>query len=157
MRFKLPAFWKNEEVLKRVGYDFYLDSVTRLGTRPLRALLAPVRTDRLVKFQAADLETYSPVALFTDVREAVFEELGERKPEVTAYRRALQSFMVNTLIDGLEAPTSGDERVSDDYRSLCRATLTILQKDLARVGNRNSETLTGIHFPEPGWQNCGSI
>ena len=144
--FKLPAFWKNEEVLKRVGYDFYIDSVTRLGTRPIGQLLSPARVDRIVKFEAAGLETYSPVALFNDVREAVFEELGERRPNVDAYRRALQSFMVNTLIDGINAPTSGDDRVSDEYRSLARATLTRLQDDLERVGERNSETLTGIHF-----------
>lgn len=144
--FKLPAFWKNEEALKRVGYDFYLDSVMRIGTRPLGRLLAPARVDRLVKFQEAGLETYSPVALFNDVREAIFEELGDRRPDVSAYRRALQSFMVNTLIDGIEAPTSGDKRVSDDYRSLARATLGKLQGDLERVGGRNEETLTGIHF-----------
>lgn len=144
--FKLPAFWKNEDVLKRVGYDFYLDTVMRLGTQPLTRLLAPARVDRIVKFQVAGLETYSPVALFNDVKSAVFEELGDRRPDVDAYRRTLQSTMVNLLITGLEAPTTGDEAVSDDYRALARATLGSLQGDLERVGGRNSGSLTGIHF-----------
>lgn len=144
--FKLPAFWKNEEVLKRVGYDFYINSVTGLGTTPLNALLSPARVDRIVKFQAAGLETYSPVALFNDVKEAIFEELGNRRPNVDAYRRNLQSMMVNLLVTALEAPTSGDKAVSDDYRALARATLAGLQADLERIGNRNSDSLTGIHF-----------
>lgn len=144
--FKLPAFWRNEEVLKRVGYDFYIDTVMRLGTRPLNRLLSSARVDRMIKFQAAGLETYSPVALFNDVKSAIFEELGERRPNVDAYRRNLQSTMVNLLITGVEAPNSGDDAVSDDYRSLSRATLAGLQSDLERVGNRNSGTLTGIHF-----------
>ncbi len=144
--FKLPAFWKNEEVLKRVGYDFYMDTVTRLGTRPLNRLLSSARVDRIIKFQAAGLETYSPVALFNDVKDAVFEELKQRRPEVDAYRRNLQSTMVNLLIAGVEAPTSGDDAVSDDYRSLSRATLSGLQDDLERIGNRNGGTLTGVHF-----------
>ena len=144
--FKLPEFWKNEEVLKRVGYDFYLNTVTRFGTRAVTRLLSAERIDRIVKFQAGGLETYDPVALFNDVQAAVFEELSQRRPNVDAYRRNLQSTMVNLLITGLEAPTSGDKRVSDDYRSLCRATLSGLQNDLERVGDRNSGSLTGIHF-----------
>jgi hypothetical protein len=144
--FKLPAFWKNEEVLKRVGYDFYLDSVARFGTRPLNALLSADRIDRMIKFQTAGLETFSPVALFNEVKSAIFEELGDRRPDVSAYRRHLQAAMVNLLIDGVEAPSDGDDAVSEDFRSLCRSTLADLQEDLERVGSRNSGTLTGIHF-----------
>ncbi|WP_262693704.1 zinc-dependent metalloprotease [Kordiimonas aquimaris] len=144
--FKLPAFWKNEDVLKRVGYDFYIDSVARFGTRPLNTFLSADKIDRIIKFQAAGLETYDPVELFTDVRSAIFEELGERRPNVSAYRRNLQAAMVNLLIAGVTAPSEGDDAVSDDYRSLCRSTLAGLQSDLERVGDRNSGTLTGIHF-----------
>lgn len=144
--FKLPAFWKNEDVLKRVGYDFYLDSVASFGTRPLNSLLSADHIDRMIKFQTAGLETYDPVALFADVKSAIFEELGDRRPDVSAYRRHLQAAMVNLLIDGVEAPSDGDDAVSEDFRSLCRSTLADLQEDLERVGSRNSGTLTGIHF-----------
>ncbi len=144
--FKLPSFWKNEEVLKRVGYDFYIDTVTRFGTRPLRQMLSPARIDRIVKFRSGGLETYDPVELFADVKSAVFEELKQRKPDVSAFRRNLQSSMVNLLIAGIEAPSTGDKRVSDDYKSLSRATLVKLEKELTRVGAKNSSTMSGIHF-----------
>jgi hypothetical protein len=146
--FKLPAFWKNEDVLQRVGYDFYINTVSRFGTRSLNRLLSPAVADRLVKFDAAGLEVYSPVALYNDIREAVFEEVGDRKPNVGAYRRNLQSFMVNLLIKGVEAP-SGREKdaVSEEYRSLARATLVKLEKDLGnKAGSKNSNSITGIHF-----------
>ena len=145
--FKLPAFWKNEAVLQRVGYDFYIDTVSRFGTRSLNRLLSPAVADRLVKFDAAGLEVYSPVALYNDVRKAVFEEVNDRKPSVGAYRRNLQSTMVNMLIDGLEAP-SGREKdaVSEEYRSLARATLSKLEKDLSKAGSKNANSIIGIHF-----------
>ncbi len=157
--FKLPAFWNNEEVMKRVGYDFYMDTVSRIGTRPLGALLSSAKIDRLFKFRAAGLETYDPVALFSDVKSAVFEELESRKPDVSAYRRTLQASMVNTLIAGLTPPKEkvkvesrgrGRNRdtanASEDYKALCRATLVDLQKTLTRVGRKNSGTMSGIHF-----------
>ena len=144
--FKLPDFWKNKEVLKRVGYDFYLDAVTRFGTRPLGQLLSARRIDRMVKFRAGGIETYDPVELFSNVRAAVFEEARKRNPDVSAFRRRLQASMVNLLIAGVEAPSSGDDRVSDDYRALCRSTLVTLEKQLSRVGSKNASTMSGIHF-----------
>ncbi|UTW54747.1 zinc-dependent metalloprotease [Kordiimonas sp. SCSIO 12610] len=145
--FKLPSFWKNEAVLQRVGYDFYIDTVSRFGTRSLNRLLSPAVADRLVKFEAAGLEVYSPVALYNDVREAVFEEVSDRKPNVGAYRRNLQSTMVNILINGLEAPSGrAKDAVSEEYRSLARATLSKLEKDLSKAASKNANSITGIHF-----------
>ncbi|UTW60242.1 zinc-dependent metalloprotease [Kordiimonas sp. SCSIO 12603] len=141
--FKLPSFWKNEEVLKRVGYDFYSNTVNGFGTRIVRSMLAPAKIDRIVKFREGGLETYDPVELFGDVKAAVFEELKDRKPNVSAYRRNLQGEMVNHLIAGIEAE---DGKVSEDYRSLSRATLVELESELKKVGARNAKIMSGIHF-----------
>jgi len=140
--FKLPAFWKNDAVMQRVGHDFYLDTVNRFGTRTLGSLMAPYKIDHMVKLRAAGVANYNPVELFNDVSDAVFEELKRRKPDVSAYRRNLQAAMVNMLAENVGSGASS----SDDYQALARATLVSLESDLRRVGSRNSDTMSGIHF-----------
>lgn len=142
--FKLPDFWKNEDVLQRVGYDFYLDTVVRFGTRQIDRLTDPDLVDRLVKFQAAGLEAYDPVALMGELRTGLFEEAKRSKNRVSAYRRHLQGHFVNLLIAGLEAPANGDDAVSEDFRSLARSVLISLSDDLGKVSS--NRTMTGIHY-----------
>lgn len=143
--FKLPAFWQNEEVLKRIGHDKYMETVTRFGDRTLNQLMAPARIDHMIEQRAGGLDMYDPVKLFAEVRGSLFEEAGRRGGSVTAYRRHLQSSFVNMMIDHLE-PSKGrnGQTVSEDYRALARASLVALQRDLNRAGNGNS--LAGIHF-----------
>lgn len=140
--FKLPAFWKNDEVMKRVGQDFYLDTVSRFGTNALNRVMSARTFDHIIKQRAAGVLAYNPVELFADLRGAVFEELNSRKPNVSAFRRNLQATMVNNLITAIAPKT----KLSDDYKALSRATLVTLQKDLSRVGGKNAGTMTGIHF-----------
>lgn len=142
--FKLPDFWMNQDVLQRVGYDFYLDTVVSFGTRQIDRLTAPALVDRLVKFQAAGLEVYNPVTLMDDLRTSLFEEASRPKSSVSAYRRHLQSHFVNLLIGGLEAPSNGDDAVSEDFRSLARDVLISLKADLGEVAN--NRTMTHIHY-----------
>jgi len=140
--FKLPAFWKNDEVMKRVGQDFYLDTVSRFGTNALNRVLSARTVDHMIKQRAAGVVAYSPVELFAEVRSAVFEELNSRKPNVSAYRRNLQATMVNKLVTAI-APKS---KLSNDYKALSRSTLVSLEKDLSRVGAKNASAMSGIHF-----------
>lgn len=142
--FKQPDFWINQDVLQRVGYDFYLDTVLSFGTRQIDRLTAPKLVDRLVKFQAAGLEVYSPITLMDDLRTSLFEEANWPKISVSAYRLHLQSHFVNLLISGLEAPSSGDDAVSEVFRSLARGVLISLETDLGKVAN--NRTMTQIHF-----------
>lgn len=146
--FKLPAFWQNEEVLKRIGHDVYMETVSRFGDRTLSRLMAPERIHHMIEARAGGLDMYDPVRLFSEVRGSLFEEAGRRGAEVSAYRRHLQSSFVNMMIDHLhgEAGQGGDDEmmVSEDYRALARVSLVALQRDLRRAANGNS--LTGIHF-----------
>ena len=142
--FKLPDFWMNQAVLQRVGYDFYLNTVSRLGTRQIDRLVSAELIDRLVKFQAAGLKVYNPVALMNDVRSGLFEEISQSNSDVTAYRRHLQGHFVNQLMKGLDAPSKGDKAVSEDYRALIRSALINLETDLGKVAG--SQNMTAIHY-----------
>ncbi|MGS2721629.1 zinc-dependent metalloprotease [Paraglaciecola aestuariivivens] len=142
--FKLPSFWKNQEVLQRVGYDFYLETMVNIGKRQINRLTSAQLLDHLAKNQAAGLEVYDPVALMNDLRAGLFEETKRRKQSVTAYRRQLQAHLVNQLIAALDAPSKGKKAISEDYRSLARSVLASLEKDLDKVaGNKN---MTQIHY-----------
>ena len=143
--FKLPDFWKNEDVLKRVGYDFYLNTVAGFGTRTLTRLMDPDRIDYIIKQQAGGITMYDPVKLFNEVREALFEETGDRKATVTAYRRSLQSAYVNWMIKHIDPKDEPKApKVSEDYRALARASLKTLQNDLEKASG--TATMAGIHF-----------
>lgn len=142
--FKLPDFWMNQAVLQRVGYDFYLDTVGRLGTRQIDRLLSHELIDRLVKFQAAGLEVYNPVAMMNDLTKGLFEEANSSNSSVSAYRRHLQGHFVNHLIKGLDASAKANKDASEDYRAIVRSVLISLEQDLAKVaGNQN---MTAIHY-----------
>lgn len=143
--FKLPSFWRNPEVLKRIGHDSYIDTVTRFGDRTLNQLMSPQRIAHIIDQRAGGLEMYDPVKLFSEVRGTLFEEARQRRGEVSAYRRHLQSSFVNMMIDNLE-PKEGPDgaNVTEDYRALARASLAALQRDLNRASRRKD--LTGIHF-----------
>lgn len=143
--FKLPDFWLNSEVLQRIGHDTYMETVTRFGDRTLNQLMSPDRISHLIQQRAGGLETYAPVKLFAEVRDALFEEVGTRGGNVSAYRRHLQSSFVNMMIEHLE-PSKGTNGglVTEDYRALARASLVALQMDLERASNTYS--MSGIHF-----------
>ena len=143
--FKLPEFWRNEEVLKRIGYTTYLNTVTRFGDRTLNQLMSPERVAHIVEKRAGGLEMYDPVDLFSEVRSSLFEEADQKGSDVSAYRRHLQSSFVNMMIKSLEPPKDTDRTpVTEDYQALARASLVVLQKDLKLASKTNS--LTGIHF-----------
>ena len=145
--FKLPAFWRNEAVLQRIGHDAYMETVSRFGDRTLSRLMAPERVHHMIEQRAGGLQMYDPVKLFSEVRGALFEEARQRNPSVSAYRRHLQASFVNMMIDHLEpAESEGDDdmMVSEDYRALARASLVALQRDLGRASGENS--IAGIHF-----------
>jgi len=143
--FKLPEFWRNPQVLKRIGHDTYMDIVTRFGDRTLNRLMSPERVAHMVEQRAGGLEMYDPVKLFSEVRGTLFEEAKRKDKDVSAYRRHLQSSFVNMMIENLEPSAKKDgPTVTEDYRALARASLVTLQKDLKRASNTNS--LAGIHF-----------
>ncbi|MDB2438483.1 zinc-dependent metalloprotease [Hellea sp.] len=143
---KLPEFWRNEEVLQRIGYETYLDTVTRFGDRTLNGLMAPDRIAHIIEAQAGGLEMYDPVELFSEVRTALFEEAGQRGTDVTAYRRHLQSSFVNMMIKSLEPAKKDADKtaVTEDYQALARASLVALQRDLRSPSRTNN--LKGLHF-----------
>lgn len=145
--FTLPKFWQNEEVLKRVGYDYYMDTVTRIGTRPFGYLLRPSMIDNQFKLMAAGKTVYSPIDIFSDLTDAVFSEVKDRKPDVSGYRRAIQASLVDRMINAL-GPQKEKSRTSysTDYKALTRATLKGLQKDLTRAGNKAKSSMSGMHF-----------
>ncbi len=143
--FKLPEFWRHPEVLQRIGHDTYLETTTRLGDRTLNQLMSPERIAHIIEQRAGGLEVYDPVKLFSEVRNALFEEARRRDSNVSAYRRHLQSSFVNMMIDRLETSAEKDApTVTEDYRALARASLVALQRDLGRASNADS--LAGIHF-----------
>jgi hypothetical protein len=142
--FKLPEFWRNEDVLQRIGYETYLETVTGFGDRTLNQLMSPERIAHIVEKRAGGLEMYDPVKLFSEVRGSLFEEAGHKGTDVSAYRRHLQSSFVNMMIKSLEPSMGDDTPITEDYRALARASLTALQKDLKRASATDS--LTGLHF-----------
>ncbi len=143
--FKLPEFWRHPEVLKRIGHDTYLETVSQFGDRTLNQLLSPARIANIVEQRAGGLDVYDPVKLFAEIRTALFEEAKQRRGDVSAYRRHLQSSFVNMMIDNLEPKKeAGENRVTEDYHALARASLTALQKDLKRASRRSN--LAGVHF-----------
>lgn len=139
--FNLPAFWKNDDIIKRLGADSYLSNVTRVGRRALSRLTSSYLMDNQFKVEAAGFEIYHPIAIMDDLKDAVFTELSQRKPKVDAYRRNLQGYMVEQLIKGMDAANG-----SMDYKALVRGNLLDLEGKLKKAALKAKGTMTGMHF-----------
>ncbi|MEP3890378.1 MAG: zinc-dependent metalloprotease [Hellea sp.] len=143
--FKLPEFWRDPDVLQRIGHDTYMNTVTRFGDRTLTRLTSPELIAHMIEQREGGLETYGPVKLFSEVRGALFEEARGRDKNVSAYRRHLQSSFVNMMIKSLEPSKDNNSKaVTEDYRALARASLVVLQKELKPASRMDN--LAGMHF-----------
>lgn len=155
--FQVPAFFLNEDILRRIESDGMVDRFSGSQARVFRTLLNDARLGRLVEYEAmADFVSehngagqtatpYTVADLMSALRSSVWGELSHTNPQVTVFRRSLQRVFISTMAEYLNPDGS---RNSSDASPIVRAELSELAGDIAQSSERAQDRMTQLHLRE---------
>ena len=140
--FHTKQFMLNKEIIQRIGMR---NVVSRFSTSQ-SSFMRRILSDRLITLindqSASGFQVYAPIEIFEDMRRGIFSEIYEKNAKPNVFRRNLQRAMVEHLISSIDRKKPG----SADFKALSRATLSTLQSDLRRAGNREKDSMSRIHY-----------
>ncbi|MEO7367380.1 MAG: zinc-dependent metalloprotease [Gemmatimonadaceae bacterium] len=155
--FKTPQYFVDRRVLSRIEPEGTLRRLGSAQNRVLADLLDADRLGRLAEYQAMSSEAgaaYTPAGLLSDVRHAVWSELGAFRLTIDPFRRSLQrSYLAQAdaklnppsiVIISRTPPRRGSQ--NSDVRALMRGELLELDSLLRSGVERASDRTTRLHL-----------
>lgn len=155
--FQTPQYFVDRRVLSRIEPEGTLRRVGSAQNRVLTDLFDADRLGRLAEYQAMSKggdAVYTPAELLSDVRHAVWSELGSSRVTIDPFRRSLQrSYLAqadaklnppSVVIISSASPRRGSQ--NSDLRALMRGELLALDSSLRSAGERASERMTRLHL-----------
>ncbi len=143
--FKTPSMFLKPEILRRIEPAGSLARVRTAQLRVLTSLMEASRFRRLVENEAIDGPTaYSPSEFLADVREGIFSEMYDNKPQVDAFRRNLQ----RAYLDLIAGRLNGAQRATDDQRPMLRGELQTIAADATRAARKTTDRETRLHLED---------
>jgi hypothetical protein len=147
--FTTPTWLVEPGVLRRIEGAGALDRIRGIQSSVLSRVLDAGRMQRMVETAVfADGESYLPADLLSDIRAAVWSELGGRGA-IDPWRRQLQRLHLERLV-GLAtadaAPTRGPDPMTAEARPLAREELLVLQRQVGRRIARGGDAATLAHL-----------
>jgi hypothetical protein len=159
--FETPMWMFDQDILERTAYSGFLEQMRSMQVRTLNNILSLGKMARLIENETIDKsEAYSLAQMMSELRKGIWSESKNGKP-VDTYRRNLQK----AHIDRLEYLLTADNqaKVSDfggyrkstvvntsqsDIRTMARAELNILKRDISNAKNRTSDMMTKYHYDD---------
>ncbi len=133
----------SEDILGRLEANGSTDRMLRAQTRVLGSLLRESRLKRMGEIADRDGDSYSPAALFEDVRDGLWSELDQRAITIDVYRRNLQRAYIDLLTSFVEKGKS-----DSDSRALARAELSSLSETITSRLARATDVTTNAHLSD---------
>jgi hypothetical protein len=163
--FTTPRKLTNPAIVSRFRYSGVADAVMSQQKNLLLSLLSQDRFARLMDAEVLlGPKAYTALQLVTDVQEGIWMELKADKPVIDPLRRTLQRVYLEHLRNELkpkkdDAPTvavpgAGRLRIpaernrSTDFRAVARASLQVLQQQLASATGRTDDPLMRAHLED---------
>ncbi len=163
--FATPSYFLVPEILRRIEVEGALRRINQAQSGILGQLMNDRRLERLIEFEAMapnKADAYSLAEMVSDVRNGIFAELRNANPVSDAYRRELQRSFLSAaaakinpppvqlpqgLPPGFAAQFAG-ARATSDIRSIFRAELRSLDRDLASALGRARDATTRAHIED---------
>ncbi|WP_435275417.1 zinc-dependent metalloprotease [Psychrobium sp. nBUS_13] len=145
----LPAFWNDEKIFKRIGYNKFEQYGNYIIRQAIGAPLAAHRLDSLIKLQAAGHDVMDPVKTVNKFVDAIYGDIKSRGAQSDQYRIMLQDYFVNKLVKDLALATSKSSRSpkpSATFIAMTRGTATDLKMKLEAASNKHYGTLAGYRY-----------
>jgi hypothetical protein len=163
--FVVPAYFTNPEILRRIEQEGAVARIQSAQASVLNALLAPVRLQRLIEYEAlaaGSNDVYTVAELLGDLRRGVWTELTAPNPRVTVHRRNLQRAYLETVdrqingaaagaahgagSGGVELAAPSGARFASDARPLLRGELMELDRQAGSALARTTDAMTRLHL-----------
>jgi len=155
--FRTPDYFIDRRVLSRIEPEGTLRRLGSAQSRVLIDLLDSDRLNRLAEYQAlsASNAVYTPGELLSDVRCAVWSELGAPRVAIDPFRRALQRAYLTQADAKLNSvpaviisigPARRGSVPNSDVRALMRGELVALDASLRSAVERASDRTTRLHL-----------
>ncbi|MEP0302974.1 MAG: zinc-dependent metalloprotease, partial [Maribacter dokdonensis] len=159
--FNTPMWMLDQDILERTEYSGFLEQMRAMQVRTLNNVLSLGKMARLIENETMDKsEAYSLAQMMSELRKGIWSETRSGKT-VDTYRRNLQKAHIDRLAYLLTAENQakasdfGGYRKStvvntsqSDIRTIARAELNILKRDIRNARNRTSDLMTKYHYDD---------
>ena len=159
--FQTPEWMLDQDIFGKIQYSGFVERVRSMQERTLNNMLSLGKIARLIENETASgSDAYSPIEMMSDLRKGIWSELRAGK-KIDTYRRNLQKAHIDRLDYLMTAenqtamPDFGGYRKStvvntsqSDIRSLARAELNILKRDIRNAITRTSDTMSKYHLQD---------
>jgi hypothetical protein len=143
--FKVPAFARKPEILRRIESDGVLNRVKNSQQRILTAVLNAGRFNRLIEQEAIDgAAVYKAADFLGDLRRGIWSELTGAQVRVDPYRRNTQRLYLDAMADRLNGRTPA----TDDARAFFRGELRTLKAAISVALARTTDRTTRLHLDD---------
>ena len=159
--FETPMWMLDQNILKRTEYSGFLEQMRSMQVRTLNNVLSLGKMARLIENEAINkTEAYALAEMMSELRKGIWSELKNGKA-VDTYRRNLQKAHIDrieyllTAENQAKASNFGGYRKStvvntsqSDIRTIARAELNILLRDIRHARNRTSDMMSKYHYDD---------
>jgi hypothetical protein len=161
--FSTPTWMIEQSILKKIEHAGMVERIRNAQTGTLNALLEPGRVARLIEAEAVmGNQTYTPIEMFSDVRNGLWSELASGRT-IDTYRRNLQRAHIERLEYLMKeepapspAANNPNQRANftpvdvsqSDIRPITRAELKTLRAQITGAIARTSDTMSKYHLED---------
>ncbi|MFS4454975.1 zinc-dependent metalloprotease [Maribacter sp. 2304DJ31-5] len=159
--FKTPDWLLDQEILGKIQYSGYVERIRSLQVGTLNNMLHLGKMARIIENETVNgNNAYGLLEMMDDLKRGIWSELRNGR-KIDTYRRNLQKAHIDRLGYLMTArnegkkPDFGGYRKStvvntsqSDIRSLARAELKRLKKDIGNAINRTSDRMSRYHLED---------
>lgn len=159
--FQTPEWMLSQDIFGKIQYSGFVERVRSMQERTLNNMLSLGKMARLIENETANgSDAYSLITMMSDLRKGIWSELSSGR-KIDTYRRNLQKAHIDRLAYLMTAenqkkkPDFGGYQKStvvntsqSDIRSLARAELNILKKNIRNAIPRTSDRMSKYHLQD---------
>ncbi len=157
--FKTPTWMMDNDLFSKIEYSGSIERIRAMQVRTLNNMLRLGKLARLIENETMNgSQAYSIIEMMSDMRRGIWSELGSGR-KIDTYRRNLQKAHVDRLAYLMTAkserkkPEFGGYQKStaintsqSDIRSLARAELNTIQRQVRNASAKTSDTMSKYHL-----------
>lgn len=159
--FQTPEWLLDQDIFGRIQYSGFVERIRSIQERTLKNMMSLGKMARLVENEAAiGNEAYTLVEMMDDLRQGIWSELSSGK-KIDTYRRNLQKAHIDRLAYLMTA--ENQKKLSDyggyrkstavntsqsDIRSVARAELNILKRNIRNAMGRTNDRMSRYHLED---------
>ncbi|MBU2906655.1 zinc-dependent metalloprotease [Arenibacter algicola] len=159
--FQTPEWLIVPNIFNKIEYSGSVERIRSLQVRTLDNILSLGKLARLIENETANgKDAYSLLEMMTDLRKGLWSETRNGR-KIDTYRRNLQKahierlgYLLTTEDDAKKGNSGGYQKSTpintgqSDIRSIARAELNILRKDLKNAINRTVDPMSKYHLQD---------